>query len=135
MFSYKCPQTQFFSCLERKQSKEKEKSVRRQNDEEMRSIELCVRGNKRKAFRKETEEKEARYRAAKKQVLDSLWLAAAAATTMAAAAGVKAGKQEVCSTPTTNRVKKSPHPPKPEDNTRRTRTTKVQLAKQSKADG
>ena len=42
------------------------------------------------------------------QLVDSFWLAAAAATTLAA--GIKAGTEEVCSTPSRNRVKKLSHP-------------------------
>ena len=50
--------------VERRQSKEKEKAAGKQIDIEMRSVEINVRGMKRKAFRKETpEEKAARDRA------------------------------------------------------------------------
>ena len=45
--------------VERRQSKEKEKATKRQVDIEMRSVEISVRGTKRKAFRKETPEEKA----------------------------------------------------------------------------
>ena len=65
--------------------------------------------------------------------MDSLWLAVAAATTLAAAAGVKTGNMERTIT-TMDRVKGLTHP-KPGDNMRKNRVKpkKVQLAKQSKA--
>ena len=67
------------------QSLEKEKAVRRQTDVEMRSVEICVRGTKRKAFKKETpEEKADRGRNAKKKLLDTIWLAASASAKAAA---------------------------------------------------
>ena len=61
----------------------------------MRVTELCVQGTKRKAMKKETpEEKAARDRAVKKMLKDSLWLAAAATTTLSV--GRIAGTKEAC---------------------------------------
>ena len=57
--------------VEKRQSREKERAVRRQTYIERRSVEINVRGTKRKAFRKETpDEKAASDRATKKQLLD-----------------------------------------------------------------
>ena len=81
-------------------------------------------GTKRKAFRKETPEE----KAAKKRLIDTLWLAAATATTLAAAAGVRSGTEKACSAPSMSWVKKL-SPPQPGDNIRQTKTAKVQLAK------
>ena len=76
----------------------------------MRSVEISVRGLKRKAFRKETsDEKADRGRKAKKKLLDTIWLEAAAATTLAATAGEKKQKN-----PVPDRVKWQ-SPPKPKE--------------------
>ena len=83
-----------FQLGQRQSEGRKEKAARRSTDMEMRSVDLCVRGTRRKALRKETpEEKATRDRAAKKRLLDSLWLAAATATSLAAAAGVRSEKR------------------------------------------
>ena len=94
-------------------------------------------GTKRKAFRKETpEEKAARDRAAKKRLIDGLWLAAAAKTTLTvsqSAGGNTSGPEEACSTPSRNRGE-SLSQPKPVDRKGQTANkSKIQLAKQSKA--
>ena len=74
-------------------------------------------------MRKETpEEKEARDSAAKKRLIDSLWLAAAAITTLAI--GSRAVTEEACSTPSRNRGKKL-SPPQPGDKIRRTNKNKI----------
>ena len=103
--------------------------MRRQTDVEMRSMEICVKGMKMIAFRKETpEEKAARDRADKKKLLDTLWLAAAA--TLAATEGAKAG-EKVHLTPTLNNVKVMSSS-QPEENTQKPKAKKVQLSKQVK---
>ena len=61
-----------------------------------------------------------------------MWLAAAIATSLVAAAGVRSGAEKAILTPNTNRVKKL-SPPQPGDKIRQTRNKKVQLAKHSKA--
>ena len=58
----------------KRQAAEKEKAVRRQTDVEMRSVEICVMGMKRKD----------RGRNAKKKLLDTIWLAASASAKAAA---------------------------------------------------
>ena len=83
-------------------------------------------------MKKETpEEKAARdtYRAAKKRLICSLWLGAAATTTLAA--GIVTGTEELCTTPSRNRDKKL-SPPQPGDKQRQTTKNKVQIAKHSK---
>ena len=94
-------------------------------------------GTKRKAFRKETpEEKAARDRAAKKRLIDGLWLAAAAKTTLTVSqSGDNTSRpEEVCSTSSRNRVE-SLSQPKPVGKKGRTANkSKIQLDKQSKAE-
>ena len=111
----------------KRQAAEKGKAVRRQTDVEMRSVEISVRGLKRKAFQKDTsEEKADRGRKAKKKLLDTIWLVAAAATALAATAGTKAAvageKKQKDQIP--NRVERQ-SPPKLKE--------KVRLARKSKA--
>ena len=101
----------------------------------MRSVELCVRGTKRKALRKETPgEKAARDRAAKKRLIDGLWLAAKTTLTVSQSArNNTSGPEEVCSTPSRNRGE-SLSQPKPVGKKGQTANkNKIQLAKQSKA--
>ena len=85
----------------RRQSQEKKKAAELRVDIEMRQVEICVRGTKRKAFRKETaEEKGDKGRAAKKKMI---WLAWSRKTKSNADVIKKAKKR----TPVKNRVKET----------------------------
>ena len=85
----------------RRQSQEKKKAAELRVDIEMRQVEICVRGTKRKAFRKETaEEKGDKGRVAKKKMI---WLAWSRKTKSNADVIKKAKKR----TPVKNRVKET----------------------------
>ena len=90
--------------MARRQSQDKKKAAELWIEIEMRQVEINVRGTKRKVLQKETaEEKADKGRAAKKRMIDSIWLAGGRKTESDAGVSKKARQGP----PGRNRVKEA----------------------------